>query len=62
MRRCRILLAMLPKACWSLCPKRYDQDPANQDIVDALKADKKESVRAICLDHLRGGAISGDCT
>ena len=23
-------------------PKRYDQDPANQDIVDALKADKKD--------------------
>ncbi|MCU9717686.1 high-affinity branched-chain amino acid ABC transporter substrate-binding protein LivK [Escherichia coli] len=24
-------------------PKRYDQDPANQGIVDALKADKKDS-------------------
>lgn len=23
-------------------PKRYDQDPANQGIVDALKADKKD--------------------
>lgn len=42
-------------------PKRYDQDPANQGIVDALKADKERSVRALCLDHLRGGAISGDC-
>ncbi len=92
-------------------PKRYDQDPTNQGIVDALKADKKDpsgpyvwityaavqslatalertgsdeplalvkdlkangantvaesrqerSVRALCLDHLRGGAISGNC-
>ncbi len=42
-------------------PKRYDQDPANQGIVDALKADKKDPSRALCLDHLRGGAISGDC-
>lgn len=41
-------------------PKRYDQDPANQGIVDALKADKKDP-SALCLDHLRGGAISGDC-
>lgn len=42
-------------------PKRYDRDPTNRGIVDALKADKKRSVRALCLDHLRGGAISGNC-
>lgn len=30
------------KACWSPCQKRYDQDPTNQGIVDALKADKKD--------------------
>lgn len=42
MRRCRILLAMLPKACWSPCQNAMTEDPANQGIVDALKADKKD--------------------
>lgn len=42
MRRCRILLAMLPKACWSPCQNAMTGDPANKGIVDALKADKKD--------------------
>lgn len=34
-------------------PKRYDQVPANQPIVDALKAKKLESNRSVRLDDLR---------
>ena len=33
-------------------PKRYDQDPANSAIVNALKAEKKRSERTVRLDHL----------
>ncbi|XNM66286.1 hypothetical protein ACLK2E_18775 [Escherichia coli] len=33
---------MRRKACWWTTPKRYDQDPANSAIVDALKAEKKD--------------------
>lgn len=41
MRRCRILLAMLPKACWSLCQNAMTRS-GKPGIVDALKADKKD--------------------
>ncbi|STC77298.1 Leucine-specific transport system [Escherichia coli] len=52
MRHCRTLPVMPLKACWSTMPKRYDQDPTNQGIVDALKADKK----------IRPGPMSGSPT
>lgn len=40
-------------------PKRYDRDPANKAIVDALKAQKKDPSGPYVWDHLRGRAVSG---
>ncbi len=41
-------------------PKRYDQDPANSAIVNALKAEKKDpSGRTVRLDHLCRRAVAG---
>ncbi len=42
-------------------PKRYDQDPANQGIVDALKANKDPSGPYVWITLRDSVAISGDC-
>ncbi len=40
-------------------PKRYDRDPSNSAIVDALKADKKRSEWSVRLDHLCRRSVAG---
>ncbi|KSB86317.1 hypothetical protein LFZ31_18210, partial [Salmonella enterica subsp. enterica serovar Newport str. S09097] len=59
-RRCPIVAGGAAEGMLVTMPKRYDQDPANKAIVEALKSRQERSQRSVCLDHLRRRPVTGD--